>query len=62
MESLGGEVLAVSADISLQRDVERFVAIAIEVKDMEASILFYQTFLGFKIEQTLPFMGGEWFF
>lgn len=55
-------MLAVSADISLQRDVERFVAIAIEVKDMEASILFYQTFLGFKIEQTLPFMGGEWFF
>ncbi|MGM0900957.1 MAG: SDR family NAD(P)-dependent oxidoreductase [Bacillota bacterium] len=26
LESLGGEVLAVSADISLQRDVERFVA------------------------------------
>ncbi|WP_404333159.1 SDR family NAD(P)-dependent oxidoreductase [Mesobacillus maritimus] len=30
LESLGGEVLAVSADISLQRDVERFVAMTEE--------------------------------
>jgi NAD(P)-dependent dehydrogenase (short-subunit alcohol dehydrogenase family) len=31
VEALGGEVLAVAADISLQRDVERFVAMAEEV-------------------------------
>ncbi|WP_404332972.1 VOC family protein [Mesobacillus maritimus] len=37
----------------------RFHHYAIEVKDMEASILFYQNYLGFKIEQTLQFMGEE---
>jgi lactoylglutathione lyase len=37
----------------------RFHHYAIEVKDMEASLRFYQTYLGFQIEQKLLFMGKE---
>lgn len=40
----------------------RFHHYAVEVKDMKASIKFYQTYLGFQIEQTLSFMGEEMVF
>lgn len=32
---------------------------ALEVKNIKASIAFYQTHLGFQIEETLKFMGEE---